>query len=344
MLPGSKIRSRSLGFTLIELLVVIAIIAVLIGLLLPAVQKVREAAARASCSNNLKQMGLALHNYHDANGRLPSSSKQTCPPNSAVGQSAGCHYSNGAFVEILPFIEQGALKTLYNPNAFTDESHANDTFNQQMVKIYMCPSDDRAGQILSPWTTAPRGGGQPNPPYLYMASSYKAHSGMGNPATTDTWGGFWDEALDAQNYNKNGRGVFHTDGYTGLNPETLTTITDGTSNTLMIGERHTKQSADGQAYARSAFWADSFNLYNTSASYLNIDTIYMQPDWQACSDRTNALYGTNNYCKYGWGSFHSAGIQFVYADGHVAIVQPTIDQTVFAALGTVSGGEFNTNQ
>ena len=126
MLSRSKARRRSLGFTLIELLVVIAIIAVLIGLLLPAVQKVREAAARAKCSNNLKQMALAMHNYHDANGRLPSSSKQTCPPNSAVGQSAGCHYSLGAFVEILPFIEQGALKTLYNPNAFTDENRSSD--------------------------------------------------------------------------------------------------------------------------------------------------------------------------------------------------------------------------
>src|SRR5207249_2364484 len=139
-------------------------------------------------------------------------------------------------------------------------------------------------------------------------------------------------------------GVFHTDGFTSLNPETLTTITDGTSNTLMVGERHTRPGRDDQALRRGPFWADSFNLYNTSASYLNIDTIYMQPDFQACSDRFAALNQSNNYCKYGWGSFHAGGIQFVYADGHVAIIQPTIDQVVFAALGTVSGGEFQGNQ
>ena len=352
MLSRSKARRRSLGFTLIELLVVIAIIAVLIGLLLPAVQKVREAAARAKCSNNLKQMALAMHNYHDANGRLPSSSKQTCPPNSAVGQSAGCHYSLGAFVEILPFIEQGALKTLYNPNAFTDENHANDNFNQQMVAIYQCPSDDRASQLMAtqgPWTLAPRGdsnGGTGVYNYRYMASSYKLHSGMGNPSTTDTWGGFWDEALDAQSYNKNGRGAFHTDGYTGLNPETLTTISDGTSNTLFIGERHIKPGGTSEEWMRRGpFWADAFNLYNTSASYLGISNTYMTPDYEQCQMSTaNGGSGNANYCKYGWGSFHSGGIQFAYGDGHVAIVQPTIDQVIFAALGTVSGGEANVGQ
>jgi len=357
MVSRTKVRSRAHGFTLIELLVVIAIIAVLIGLLLPAVQKVREAAARASCSNNLKQIGLAMHNYHDANGQLPPANVQTCPAGTANGSSTGCHYSKGLFVEILPFVEQGALKTLYNPQAFTDENHANDFFNRQFIKIYQCPSDDRATQLMDtmgPWTLAPRGGGNGDVGvynFRYMASSYKGMSGMGNPSSTNTWGGFWDEAFDnpltansAAGYNRNGRGVFHTNGYAGLNPETLTTIADGTSNTLMVGERHIKVGGNEQWVRRGPFWADSFNLYATSATYLNINTIYMSPDYDACQALLRQLYNTDNHCKYGWGSFHSGGIQFVYADGHVAVVQQTIDQTVFAALGTVSGGEFQSNQ
>jgi prepilin-type N-terminal cleavage/methylation domain-containing protein/prepilin-type processing-associated H-X9-DG protein len=352
MLSRSKFRSRSFGFTLIELLVVIAIIAVLIGLLLPAVQKVREAAARAKCSNNLKQMVLAMHNYHDANGRLPSSSKQTCPAGTASGSSTGCLYSLGAFNEILPYVEQGALKTIYNPNAFIDNSHTNDFFNQQFVSIYQCPSDDRATQLMAtqgPWTLAPDGssnGGAGVYNYRYMASSYKLMTGMGNPSSTDTWGGFWYEALDAMAYNKNGRGAFHTDGFTSLNPETLTTVTDGTSNTLFIGERHIKPGGSSEEWMRRGpFWADAFNLYNTSATYLTIPNIYMTPDYETCQ-KSVAAGGTGNanYCKYGWGSFHNNGIQFAYGDGHVAIVQATIDQTIFAALGTVSGGEANIGQ
>jgi len=350
--PAAHRTCRRQAFTLIELLVVIAIIAAMIGFLLPALQKVREAANRISCQNNLKQIGLALHNYHDANGQLPPANVQTCPANTPNGSSAGCHYSKGLFVEILPFIEQGALKALYKPTAWTDEDHANDFFNQQFIKTYQCPSDDRATQLMAtmgPWTLAPRGGdgggvGVYN--YRYMASSYKGMSGMGNPSSTNTWGGFWDEAFDnplttgsAAGYNKNGRGIFHTTGYTGLNPETLTTITDGTSNTLMVGERHIKVGGNEQWVRRGPFWADSFNLYVTSGTYLGINNLYMSPDYEACQAAQ-----TSNYCKYGWGSFHSGGIQFVYADGHVTIVQSTIDQTVFAALGTLSGGEFQGNQ
>src|SRR5687767_2359412 len=183
-MPRFAFRPRWLGraFTLIELLVVIAIIAILIGLLLPAVQKVREAAARAACSNNLKQMGLAFHNYHDANGRFPSASVQTCPPGTATGSSTGCHYVTGGFVQILPYIEQDALRRTYDDRQFIDESHANDFFIQQNVKIYNCPSDDRAGQLIQPQTIAPRGSGQPNPPYIYRSSSYKLMTGMGNPS------------------------------------------------------------------------------------------------------------------------------------------------------------------
>jgi prepilin-type processing-associated H-X9-DG protein len=178
-----------------------------------------------------------------------------------------------------------------------------------------------------------------------MASSYKLMTGMGNPSSTDTWGGFWDEAVgdpanSASAYNKNGRGAFHTDGFTGLSPETLASIPDGTSNTLFIGERHIRTGGSSEEWVRRGpFWADAFNLYNTSATYLGINNLYMSPDYEACQSVQNA-----NYCKYGWGSFHTGGIQFAYGDGHVATIQSSIDQTVFAALGTVAGGEVIANQ
>jgi prepilin-type processing-associated H-X9-DG protein len=130
--------------------------------------------------------------------------------------------------------------------------------------------------------------------------------------------------------NPAGRGVFHSDGYSGTTPERIVGISDGSSNTIMVGERHTKTH-----FTRGPFWGDSFNLYATSAVYLNISNVYMQPDYDACARVINS-----NYCKYGWGSLHATGqIQFLFADGHVRGISPTVEQTVFAALATVAGGE-----
>ena len=148
-MPYSFCRSSRRGFTLIELLVVIAIIAILIGLLLPAVQKVREAAARMQCTNNLKQLGLAMHNFESANGRLPSAYLGQVPP--AFAGYPAYFFSWSAFAQMNPYLEQTAIynhmdltQPMYDPNNSYNISTANQFAVQQTVKLFLCPSDKSA--------------------------------------------------------------------------------------------------------------------------------------------------------------------------------------------------------
>ncbi len=314
--------NRRTAFTLIELLVVIAIIGILIALLLPAVQKVRESAARLQCFNNLKQQGVALHNYHDTRG--------TFPPGHIELKDAGGNfqYYTSCFIELLPYLEQEPLYKQYVQSA-PNQAAVNQAFCQTYVSVYTCPTDNRGKVIYAPETLAPNGTGN-NGNTLYMASSYKIMTGIGDLSSTSTFGGFWNEVQTAQTAHPSGRGAFHGDGYSGLHAERMATVTDGLSSTIFIGERHTKTHP-----TRAQFWADSFNLYSKGAAYPGLPTsVYLQPDYDKCTSQINA-----NYCKYGWGSLHTAGISFLYGDGHVGSLPPTIDNTVFMALATIAGNE-----
>jgi prepilin-type N-terminal cleavage/methylation domain-containing protein/prepilin-type processing-associated H-X9-DG protein len=203
------------AFTLIELLVVIAIIAVLIGLLLPAVQKVREAAARAKCQNNLKQIGLGLHNFHDAKGVLPPGYSAT-NPNAATNETQpGWGWS----AYLLPHIEQASLYSALNLSRPLEDSasSANAANVATIVRIYLCPSDSVAdlpvpvANFLSPSSTIVAAG----------PSSYAGN--VGNDAC---------DVFDVHPLN----GVFYCNSQT-----KLTDITDGTSTTILVGERSRDQ-------------------------------------------------------------------------------------------------------
>jgi prepilin-type N-terminal cleavage/methylation domain-containing protein/prepilin-type processing-associated H-X9-DG protein len=331
------VRGRRLGFTLIELLVVIAIIAVLIGLLLPAVQKVREAANRMSCSNNLKQIGLALHNYHDTNGKFPAGSlyKQTAP--------GKYNYYDTWTIALLPFVEQPNLYALYDPsvpNAVDDKTSPKmAALRQTFVKVYACPSEYNPFVPSNP-ESGPGGDTGLGIP-LFMPANYRCVAGA-------DWGGTdwgkdqdgsnenWDDATQVQNWLMShypqDRGVMHASGVAGAKAESIATVTDGTSNTLMVGEYSTKTHLN-----RRTYWAYAYTSYNESCvTFAQSRTLI--PDFDLCNATAP---GGSNQCKRAWGSFHSGGvINFVMCDGSVRGISPSVDMNyVLPALATIAGSE-----
>ncbi|WP_020468843.1 DUF1559 domain-containing protein [Zavarzinella formosa] len=292
MVPYSlpQIRGRR-GFTLIELLVVIAIIAILIGLLLPAVQKIREAANRMSCSNNLKQMGLAFHGHHDTLGRLPSGGTTWSNPPTflAVGQPATLDQQLAGWgFQILPYIEQDAVWK-GGGGATTDDCQSNAMGAK--IKTMFCPSR-RAPQAIS------------------GANWY-------GPASANTHG-MTDYA--AGNLEQTGPVAY---GYVGYN---FAAITDGLSNTLVLGEKMLNRAFLG------SFQGDDNEGYTSgwdhdTVRYTNITPI---------AD-VNTPAGGDGQQRFG--SSHTGGLNVGLSDGSVRFVRFSVSQTTFAALGSRAGGE-----
>jgi prepilin-type N-terminal cleavage/methylation domain-containing protein/prepilin-type processing-associated H-X9-DG protein len=314
---GCKKRT---GFTLVELLVVIAIIGILIALLLPAVQAAREAARRSQCSNNLKQIGLAIHNYHDTFKSFP-------PGEITPGACcATLSYTNWA-IAILPFIEQQSLYDQYHPDLYNEDA-ANAFVREQIVEAYDCPSDQSALKLEHP-------GSGPGSGVNYRHGSYRCMGGShwdDRNQRIEPSGGWWDDC-DNQNIEYL-KGVFHCVGYptrpNAQNPPDMASITDGTSNTLMIGEMATSTTTN-----RGTFWAYSYTSYNSSDAVPEARTLI--GDYDECVAING--WGGSNTCKRGWGSFHPGGLQFGMADGSVQFVSLTINMYLFCNLATMHGKE-----
>ena len=300
------------AFTLIELLVVIAIIAVLIGLLLPAVQKVRAAAARMSCQNNLKQIGLGLHNYHDANQVLPPSFSATAGyTDGATDTTPGWGWA----AYILPYIEQDNLFRQLNLKLPVQNSPAVRT----MVKVYLCPSD------LTPPAAFPVPDAFGTTVVLAAPSSYAACVGGDESGTADA----------------TGRGVFYRNSRT-----RLTDVTDGTSGTIMVGER-----SWGNA---NGIWAGAVNNGVILRGKQNpcpgggAGSYPASVLVQAHSHLNNATTDTDGGLD-DFSSRHTGGSNFVFADGSVRFLRSvagdnpdgsyTRDGLIFQAMGTRANGE-----
>jgi len=305
-------RTRS-GFTLIELLVVIAIIAILIGLLLPAVQKVREAAARAQCQNNLKQIGLALHNHESAYGYFPT----------AGAQSQGLDYINppeptwGWAGQILPYIEQENLWKFLPQGPYTWQPSLRKAPVEVVVKTYNCPSrSQRVSQVAS-WGS------------IYAMNDYAGVMTEWLNASD------WQSTVPPSSNTTQAFGGIITKGYHWRSdnptlsvkyaPVKVTAVTDGTSNTIAIAEKAVSSRQyqprvwdwwDLPGWAHGADWPNM----RLAGNWIDIqpDNKFPRVSWMEQGT------GSGYYCEFGFGSAHTGVFNAVFGDGSVKAISMSI--------------------
>jgi prepilin-type N-terminal cleavage/methylation domain-containing protein/prepilin-type processing-associated H-X9-DG protein len=290
------------GFTLIELLVVIAIIAILVALLLPAVQQAREAARRTECKNNLKQIGLALHNYHDTFGSFPSG---------WIGVDNGVPTAhdgiNGAGwgTMLLPYLDQSPLYNRFNANVGIEDP-LNDPFRLTTLTVFRCPSDPQPERFR----IDEEGTG------VFICELPIANS-VGSFGTIELDG--CENPPGTPPVMNNGQcvgdGVFYHNSRIKIRD-----IRDGTSNTFMTGERRTNSPLGWFStwVGRVAEGEEAFQRVLGSFDHVPNDPVAHFDDFS---------------------SQHEGGAQFVLADGHVRFVTENIDKSVYQAVATIRGNE-----
>jgi prepilin-type N-terminal cleavage/methylation domain-containing protein/prepilin-type processing-associated H-X9-DG protein len=296
------------AFTLVELLVVIAIIGVLVALLLPAVQSAREAARRQSCLNNLKQIGLAMHNYHDTWQKLPAGAQG--------GKTSNVDDGFGWGVAILPFIEQKALFDQINPNgqggalgAYQRANNKPIPGGETVLKMYRCPSS-QLPKIVPPLFRLPGAGSYPPQNAIMTGYAINDYKGAGGAC--------------------NGR---DDDGVLGKIAELpwcrFAEITDGLSNQLMIGESTivTGNSRTAASVTVIEDWPIWIGAPNTDES-IRINGRTSNPINCGCTPN-NMVLALDDDCAF---SFHSGGAQFTFCDGSARFISQNISIQTYCNL------------